>query len=114
MNTRNNAALKAVKAEPCLNLDELALDVHALYKQQAGCGYDRDLGLSAFEVQGIAARLRGIRAISALFIAAGDSDALKLGGWIDGGLNDALQALAEDAHSILEQHNNRVQKGGAA
>jgi len=113
MTASKNAARVAVQAEPCQELDEQALDVHATYMQQANCGYDRGLELSAFEVKSIAARLRGISAISALYVAAGDRDALNLGAWIEGGLNDALHALAEDAHSILEQRNSRMQKGGA-
>ena len=114
MNARNNAARVAAQAEPCQDFDDQPLDVHATYQTQAECGYVSGLTLSAHEVKSITARLRGISAISALFIAAGDSDALQLGKWIEGGLNDALHALAEDAHSFLEHRNEKAKKGGAA
>ena len=110
MSTKKNAAQVAAQAEPCQDFDEQPFDVHATYQQQSDCGYDRALTLNPHEVQSIIARLRGITAISALFIAAGDRDALKLGEWMEGGLKDALHALAEDAYSVLEHRNNRAQK----
>ena len=90
------------------------LDLHDLCDTQTACGFTNDLTLSAREVQAVTARLRGITAISALFIAAGDSEALKLGEWMQGGLTEALHALAEDAHSVLEWRNEKAKKGGAA
>lgn len=110
MTSKNNAAREAVQAEPCQDLEEQALDVHAVYQQQSTCGFVHGLSFSAHEVQSIAARLRGISAISALLIAVGDRDTLKLGDYMESGLNEALHVLAEDAHSILEYRNNRVQK----
>lgn len=112
MQPQIKAAQAAAQAELCPNQDEKPLDVHATYHQQAACGFVRELVLSAGEVQAITARLRGISAISALFIAADDSEVLKLGPWMEGGLNEALHALAEDAHSILEWRNERTQEAG--
>lgn len=110
MTSKKNAAQVAAQAEPCQDFDEQPLNVHATYQQQSDCGYVRALTLNPHEVQSITARLRGISAISALFIAAGDREALKLGEWMEGGLNDALHALAEDAYSILEHRNSCAQK----
>lgn len=111
MNAQNNAARVAAQAEPCQKQEEQPVDVHATYQYQSACGFDRGLTLCAHEVQYITARLRGISSISALLIAAGDRDAMKLGDWMEGGLTEALHALAEDAHSILESNNERSRKG---
>lgn len=111
MNAQNNAARVAVPAEPCQDVDEQALDVHALFQERATCGYDRDLTLAAHEVQYITARLRGIGSISALLIAAGDRNEMKLSEWMESGLTEALHALAEDAQSILDSSNERSRKG---
>lgn len=111
MNTQNNAARVAVQAELCPNQEKQPVNLHAEYRQQSECGYVRDLVLSAREVQAVTSRLRGITAISALFIAAGDSETLKLGEWLEGGLNEAIHALAEDANSIFEWRNERTKEG---
>lgn len=95
--------------------DESApIDLHRLYQQQAACGYTRDLLLSCSTVQGITARLRGISAITAVLIAADDSESLCLGAWLSAGLIEAVHALASDAHCDIERINNRAAKEGCA
>ena len=110
MNAQNNAARVAAQAELCQKPEEQPVDVHAAYQSQAACGYDRTLSLVPGQVQGIASRLRGISAISALLIAA-EGDQLKLSSWMRGGLQEALHDLAEDAHYVLERQNEFAQEG---
>ena len=88
--------------------DDQPLDMHNLYRIQSGCGYDNTLTLLPHSVQAIASRLRGITALSAVLMAAGDRDQLKLGDWLHGGLCDAMHMLAKDAAGVLEQYNNRA------
>ena len=92
------------------------LDLHAMYRQQASCGYTRSLLLGPHTVQIIAARLRGISAIGAVLTAATDDESLAIGEWMHAGLLDALRHLAADALTDLERANNcaSVLEGGAA
>ena len=92
------------------------LDLHAMYRQQASCGYTRSLLLGPHTVQIIAARLRGISAIGAVLTAATDEESLAISGWMRGGLVDAVRYLAADAHADLERANERAAalEGGAA
>ena len=92
------------------------LDLHAMYRQQASCGYARSLLLGPHTVQSIAARLRGISAIGAVLTAATDDESLAIGEWMHAGLLDALRHLAADALTDLERANNcaSVLEGGAA
>ena len=101
-------------AQPAPAENELRpLDLHGLYRQQAACGYTHGINLSSHQAQAIAARLRGITAITSLFIAATDSEALTLGEWLRGGLVEAVHTLAWDVSRDMEEANNR-KKGGAA
>lgn len=94
--------------------DDQPLDMHRLYRAQSGCGYDNTLTLLPGDVQAIASRLRGITALSAVLMVAGDSERLKLGDWLHGGLCDAMHALAEDAGEVLERYNNRINEAKKA
>lgn len=114
MATKSNAAQVAVQAEPCQKSARQAMDMHAMYREQAAAGYTRDLTLRASEVQAVTARLRGMEAISAVLIAGLDNEALKLGAWMRGGLVEAMHALAADAYQVLERNDTSAQKGGAA
>lgn len=105
MNARNNAAIEAVKAAACL--DEQPFDMHREYQLNADCGYTRDLKLPACEAQSVAARLRGANAVTAILIAEG-AENVSLGGYLRGGLLDALNCLIGDAITTLEQANNEA------
>lgn len=111
MNARNNAAIEAVKAAACL--DEQPFDMHREYQLNADCGYTRDLSLPACEAQSVAARLRGANAVTAILIAEG-AENVSLGGYLRGGLLDALHCLIGDAMAALEHANDEASKGGAA
>lgn len=88
--------------------DTPPLDLHALYQQQSACGYTYSLTLPPHSAAGIAARLRGINAAACVLIAANDGELLDIGAFIRAGLAEAINALADDAASILEHHNERA------
>ena len=111
MNARNNAAIEAVKAAACL--DESPVDLHHEYSLNAHCGYTRDLKLPACEAQSVAARLRGANAVTAILMTEGTEN-VSLGGYLRGGLLDALHCLIGDAMVALEHANDEASKGGAA
>lgn len=108
----------ATSATPHHDTDQQAapLDLHAMYHQQASCGYTRSLLLVPHTMQSISARLRGISAIGAVLTAATDDESLVIGEWMHGGLLDALRYLAADALADLDRANDRaaVLEGGAA
>lgn len=89
-----------------------SISLHDVYRSNSACGYSRDLSLTASEIQAITARLRGISAISAIQIAASSDEEVKLGAWMRSGLDEAIHALAEDAHAVLEFNNERLKKNG--
>ena len=98
------------------NQQAAPLDLHAMYRQQATCGYTRSLLLVPYTMQSISARLRGISAIGAVLTAATDEESLAISGWMRGGLVDAVRYLAADAYADLEHANERAAalEGGAA
>lgn len=137
MTAQKNAARVAVKAAACPDTssdtasldtaradaiqtadhDEQPLDIHEMYKRNKCCGLSRDVLLTEFKAQAISTRLDGLNALSALFIAADDTDSIHLSGWLTGGLRRAMYALAEDAQAVLYRANNRAakaEKGSAA
>lgn len=71
-----------------------AVDLHAPCQQHAGCGYQHDLHLQAWQVQGMAESLRGIRACAAVLTADADPEQLQLGDWLRCGLAAAVTQLA--------------------
>ncbi len=111
MTTKKNADMAGASVS-----DEPApLDLHELYHQQSERGYTRTLTLYPCQVQSIAARLRGITAITAVLIAGDDSETLELGSWIRPGLIEAVHALARNATSTLYSANeSAIKEGGAA
>lgn len=138
MTAQKSAARVAVKAAACADTssdtasldttradaiqtatdyDDQPLDIHEMYKRNKCCGLSRDLLLTEFEAQAISTRLDGLNALSALFIAADDTDSIHLSGWLTGGLRRAMYALAEDAQAVLYRANDRAaksEKGSAA
>lgn len=111
MNARNNAAIEAVKAAACL--DESPVDLHKEYNLNAHCGYARDLRLPESEAQSLASRLRGANAVTAILMTEG-AENVSLGGYLRGGLLDALHCLIGDAMAALEHANDEASKGGTA
>ncbi|MNS50468.1 hypothetical protein D3C72_831180 [compost metagenome] len=91
--------------------DEKALDLHDVYNQNSECGFPKELLLSHGSAALIAARLRGINAVSAVLIAGNARDNLDLSDWMRGGLIEAIHALAEDAYGALEHDKELAQKG---
>ena len=85
------------------------LDLHAVNRRNAACGYDHDLLLPAFCVQSIAANLRGICAIAAALNTEGSGE-VDFGEWMRSGLIEAIGILATDAGGTLASINERVQK----
>lgn len=132
MTSKTNAARPAVKAAACLDTgldtvsldtaradamqtadhDDQPLDIHEMYKRNKCCGLSQDVLLTEFEAQAISTRLDGLNALSALFIAADDTDSIHLSGWLTGGLRRAMYALAEDAQAVLYRANDRAVKAG--
>ena len=117
MNARNNAAQAAVQAAACL--DESPVDLHDLHRQQSQGGYDNPLNLERCEASSMAASLRGLIAVTAVLQAGMDTDCIKLGDWLKGGLLDAVHELATSTQYTLEAANSRAEKeiakkGGAA
>ena len=106
MQTTEQQAQAAIKSDN--EAQATPLNLHAMYHQQASCGYTRSLLLVPHTVQSIAARLRGISAIGAVLTAATDDESLVIGEWMHGGLLDALRHLAADAHADLEHANERA------
>ena len=106
MQTSEQQAQDAIKSDN--EAQATPLNLHAMYRQQASCGYTRSLLLVPHTVQSIAARLRGISAIGAVLTAATDDESLVIGEWMHGGLLDALRYLAADAHADLEHANERA------
>ncbi|MFG5779198.1 hypothetical protein ACFIQF_19230 [Comamonas sp. J-3] len=97
--------------------EQQPVDIHDICRHSMACGFTRDLSLTEWEARAINTRLYGLNAISALLIAADDGEALKLSGWLQGGLHNALFALAEDAQDVLHRANEKAEKaekGGAA
>jgi hypothetical protein len=89
-----------------------AISLHAEYCHAVACGFsDHPLKLPSDTVKGIAMRLRGISAITAVLMAdnAGDTDGgVDLGNWLRHGLIDAAYSLASDAGSILHEADERA------
>ena len=106
MQTTDKQAQAAIKSDN--EAQATPLNLHAMYRQQASCGYTRSLLLVPHTVESIAARLRGISAIGAVLTAATDDESLVIGEWMHGGLLDALRYLAADAHADLEHANERA------
>lgn len=111
MNARNNAAIEAVKAAACL--DESPMDMHQQYHLNTHCGYTRDLRLPESEAQSLASRLRGANAVTAILMTEGTEN-VSLGGYLRGGLLDALDCLIGDAMTALEHANDEASKEEAA
>lgn len=97
---------------PGLDLEDAALDVHDEYHRAKACGFNTDLVICKFVAQEIAGRVRGISAIASL-LAAENADGLSLGGYIRGGLLDALDLLSLDVTNRLEAANDRAEKAQA-
>ena len=117
MTAKKNAARVAVQAAACANqpADEpQPLDIHGLYRAQSECGHANSATLYAHQIQGIAARMRGITAITSILIAAGDEDAMTLGRGMRSGLREAIHELAQYTAYDLEQTSEKARKGGAA
>ena len=107
MNAQIKAAQAAAQAELCPNLADTPVDLHEEYHRTAACGFDTDLNLRPHEARDLAARIRAIGAINAVFMAtSGDANA-KLSEWMAGGLQDAIRILVDDACSDLEEAANR-------
>ena len=89
------------------------LDVHALARCRAACGFDDEVVLSSREVAGLARRLRAIGAIASL-LSTDDADfvgGLTLGGLLRHGLIEAVDMLAGDAEAVLAQANEDLGTG---
>lgn len=84
------------------------LSLHEACRDAAECGFSRKLTLHPHDVQKVAARLRGVVAISALLTA--DSMQFDIGDWLRGGLADAVRALATDAADVLEKANHKARQ----
>lgn len=80
-----------------------ALDLHELYMQEAFSGFERAVIFQPFDAQTMVQRLRGIEAIAAVLLAAGDGNQLHLAPCLVGGLATAAHALARDAVNALEE-----------
>ena len=106
MSDKTNAA----QAGESMPVESAPLDLHGLYRNQAACGYTRDLTLRSHIVQSITARLRGISTITAVLIASDNTEMLHLGDWLRAGLTEAISALASDAQDDIERINNQAQK----
>lgn len=90
--------------------EDAPLDMRTLYREQATCGYDRDLKLHAYEAERVMARLRGINAVTATLIAC-ESNEVRLGDWMRSGLLEAIHALTADAERFIELANDRAEPG---
>lgn len=88
-------------------------DLHDLYQRHARCGYATDLMLTQHQAQEVAARLRGIAAITGVLIACRDEE-VKLGDYLRSGLHDALNALADDATAYIEEAATKAARRAAA
>lgn len=108
MTTMNNTATEAVIAAACA--DDQPTDLHHEYKLNAECGYTRDLRLPECEAQNLASHLRGANAVTAILMTEG-AENVSLGGYLRGGLLDALHCLIGDAISTLEHANDKASKG---
>lgn len=82
-----------------------AVDLHALYRRAAVCGYGDALTFTGSNVQSIQARLRGITAVSAVLIAEVGSTDIDLGAWMRSGLVEAVHAMAVDASWEIDRLN---------
>lgn len=93
---------------------DVALDLHALYRRNATCGYSDDLTFSASEVQSMAARLRGVTAISSLLIATINREEFVASESIQSGLVEAMHVLTADVQDSIEKRNNIAQEAKEA
>ena len=89
-----------------------AVDLHEEANRSHACGFEHDLKMHAWEAAKVAARLRGISAITTV-LRAEDGDAVVLGGGIRHGLFEAIDALSNDASDKLHAVNYRAAKGAA-
>lgn len=94
--------------------DGKTFNLHDLYLRNSACGYPEKTLLPLGSAAKVAARLRGINAVSAVLIAGSDEGDIELGAWMRGGLAEAIHALAEDAFNELERCKEWTEKGGAA
>ncbi len=99
--------------KPLQLVENEALDLGKLFLKQASCGYTQDVRLYASDVQKLTARMRGILAITSVFIAASDGEALKLSEVQTCGLAEAIHELANDAISDIDMRHGPVEGGTA-
>ena len=107
MTNPKNAARAGVAAP---SNEPQPLNLHDVYRTQAACGYTHDLMIHAHQAQHIAARLRGITAISSILLAASDTEAMHMSEWLHFGLMEAISELASDAARDIERENERAAK----
>lgn len=89
--------------------DDTPLDLHDLHMRNSACGYERELTLPTYKAQSVAARLRGIRAISAVLITD-SSPEIELGDYIHFGLIEAISCLADGIITDIEWANSRANR----
>ena len=85
------------------NMQPQPLDVHAAAMAEAYCG-------QSLSTWSIARRLRGIGAI-AMVLSAESSQSLNLGDHMRAGLIEAIQALTDDASSVLDDLSDNIKTG---
>lgn len=90
------------------------VNLHDLYQRNKACGYSDDLTFSVSEVQSIATRLRGVKAISALMIATINREEFSVSEYIQSGLVEAMHALTSDVQDSLERRNSAIQEAKEA
>ena len=102
------------------------IDLHDEYRRNHESGIECDVEFSSYHLHSIAARAKGITAITAVLVAESYEDEVDkgvyLGNWIRSGLIEAANALACDLRDDIERHVERAaeaaagakKKGGAA
>lgn len=90
------------------------IDLHALYQQNAACGYTHPIELRPHHAQSIAMHLRGIQGVASVLVAASDSEMIELSAWMRAGLIEAITALADSATTTLDSLNERAAQAQGA
>ncbi|QXL83271.1 hypothetical protein [Comamonas sp. NLF-1-9] len=90
------------------------LDLHEIYMAQAFGDFSAGVRLGAFDARRLAQRLRGIEAISAVLLACGDDNRLRISARMLSGLADAVHALALEAIDVLDRADleGKLEAGG--
>ena len=90
------------------------ISLHDEYQNAHACGIDADVSMFSVSAQSLAAKMRGIEAITAVLMAEsfeGEVDSgVTLSNWLRHGLIEAAHALTADMRAEFDDHVHRANR----